>query len=147
MSDLSKQIVQVKALVATYQAYYDQYCRNSYNETEVRVDFVNPLFKALGWDVLNERGLPQHLREVKHEASVIVDELGENKKKRPDYFFRAGTELCFFLETKKPAIDIKTAVEPAFQLRRYGWSGNLYISILTNFTDLLIYDCSIRGSV
>lgn len=33
---------------------------------------------------------------------------------------------------------------PAFQLRRYGWSGNLKISVLTNFTDLYIYDCSIR---
>lgn len=29
-------------------------------------------------------------------------------------------------------------------MRRYGWNGNLKISILTNFTDLLIYDCSIR---
>ena len=33
---------------------------------------------------------------------------------------------------------------PAFQLRRYGWSGNLKVSVLTNFTDLYIYDCSVR---
>lgn len=144
MPDLTVQIQQVRTLVDTYQTHYEQYHRATYNETEVRVDFVNPLFGALGWDVLNERGLPQHLREVKHEANVVVEESGENRKKRPDYSFRAGTEPCFFLETKKPAVDIRTAVEPAFQLRRYGWSGNLTVSILTNFTDLLIYDCSVR---
>jgi len=144
MPDFIPQIEQVRTLVETYCSHYEQYNRPTYNETEVRVDFVNPLFKALGWDVLNERGLPQHLREVKHEANVIVEEEGHNRKKRPDYSFRAGTEQCFFLETKKPAVDIRTAVEPAFQLRRYGWSGNLAVSILTNFTDLIIYDCSVR---
>ena len=138
------QIEQVRALVEAYQSHYDQYNRNMYNETEVRVDFVNPLFQALGWDVLNERGLPQHLREVKHEATVLVDEDGRKKKKRPDYSFKAGTEQCFFLETKKPAVDILTIADPAFQLRRYGWSGNLSVSILTNFTNLVIYDCSVR---
>jgi len=144
MLDLTKQVQQVRTLVDIYQSHYEQYQRASYNETEVRVDFVNPFFQALGWDVLNERGLPQHLREVKHEATVVVEEDGENRKKRPDYSFRAGTEPCFFLETKKPAVDLKTAAESTFQLRRYGWSGNLTVSILTNFTDLLIYDCSVR---
>jgi hypothetical protein len=144
MLEHKMQIEQVRLLVETYRTHYDQYSKASYNETEVRVDFINPLFTALGWDVLNERGLPQHLREVKHEANVIVEDSGQNRKKRPDYSFKAGTEQCFFLEIKKPAINIRTASEPAFQLRRYGWSGNLPISILTNFTDMVIYDCSIR---
>lgn len=144
MPDLTTQIEQVRALVQTYQAHYIQYSNAAYNETEVRVDFVNPFFQALGWDVLNENGLPQHLREVRHEANVVVEEGGQQRRKRPDYAFRAGTEQRFFLETKKPAVDILTMHEAAFQLRRYGWSGNLLISILTNFTDLIIYDCSIR---
>ena len=144
MPDLTIQIAQVKTLVEAFQAHYHQYSNPAYNETEVRVDFVNPLFQALGWDVLNERGLPQHLREVKHEANVVVEEGGHRRKKRPDYSFRAGTEQCFFLETKKPAVDIRMTADPAFQLRRYGWSGNLSVSILTNFSDLIIYDCSIR---
>jgi len=94
--------------------------------------------------VLNENGLPQHLREVTHEANVTVEEDGESKNKKPDYAFRIGTELLFYLETKKPAVDITSDILPAFQLRRYGWSGNLKISVLTNFTDLYIYDCSVR---
>ena len=130
--------------VSVYASRIAEYKRQSYNETEVRIDFVNPFFKALGWDADNEAGLSQHLREVTHEASVLVEEEGESRKKKPDYSFRVGTETLFFLETKKPSVDITTDNAPAFQLRRYGWSGNLKISVLTNFNDLYIYDCSVR---
>ena len=41
--------------------------------------------------MLNENGLPQHLREVTHEANVTVEEDGESKNKKPDYAFRIGT--------------------------------------------------------
>lgn len=61
---------QVAELVQTYSNNYPQFQRATYNETQVRVDFVNRFFKLLGWDVDNERGLPQHLREVTHEATV-----------------------------------------------------------------------------
>jgi len=133
-------------LVKAYQEHILEYSKSEYNETEVRNDFVNPFFEILGWDVLNRQNLPQYLREVKHEASVIVDEDGENKKKKPDYAFNLGTETVFFLETKKPAVNIMQNKESAFQLRRYGWNGNLKASVLSNFTDLIIYDCSVRPS-
>ena len=136
--------VRVTELVQTYSDNYPQFQRATYNETQVRVDFVNRFFKLLGWDVDNERGLPQHLREVTHEATVIVEEDGVHRSKKPDYSFRVGTDVLYFLETKKPAVNITVDAAPAFQLRRYGWSGNLKISVLTNFTDLYIYDCSIR---
>lgn len=130
--------------IRQYAEKLTEYMRSTYNETELRVDFVNPLFKSLGWDVDNEAGLPQHLREVTHEATVLVEQGGRKRRKKPDYSFRIGTELLFYLETKKPFIDITRDGAPAFQLRRYGWSGNLKISVLTNYTDLYIYDCSVR---
>lgn len=134
----------VAELVQTYSDNYPQFQRATYNETQVRVDFVNRFFKLLGWDVDNERGLPQHLREVTHEATVVVEEDGVHRSKKPDYSFKVGTEVLYFLETKKPAVNLTVDAAPAFQLRRYGWSGNLKISVLTNFTDLYIYDCSVR---
>lgn len=134
----------LQVLVKTFRENYAQYQRATYNETQVRVDFVNPLFQLLGWDIMNEAGLPQHLREVIHEATVLVEENGTHRSKKPDYSFRVGTETLFFLETKKPFVNIAADRSPAFQLRRYGWSGNLKVSVLTNFTDLYIYDCTIR---
>lgn len=130
--------------IRRYKDSFQQFQHMTYNETQVRLDFVNPFFKLLGWDVTNENNLPQHLREVTHEATVVVNEDGVERTKKPDYSFRIGTETLFFLETKKPAVNISVDKAPAFQLRRYGWSGNLKISVLTNFTDLYIYDCSVR---
>lgn len=98
-------------LVEAYQEHFKQYNRPDYNETEVRNDFVNPFFEILGWDVQNKKNLPQHLREVKHEASVFVEENGKQVKKKPDYEFHVGSTPYFFLETKKPNVDIMTSKE------------------------------------
>ena len=55
---------QLGQLIAFYREHIGQYRAQSYNETEVRSDFVNPFFELLGWDVANRKRLPQHLREV-----------------------------------------------------------------------------------
>ena len=46
---------------------------SDYNETLLRRDFVDPFFKALGWDIDNTKRLPQYLREVVHEANIQVE--------------------------------------------------------------------------
>ena len=58
--------------VALYCKDIRQYKRSAYNEMQVRIDFVNPFFKSLGWDVDNYAGLPQILRDVTHDATVLV---------------------------------------------------------------------------
>ncbi|TVS16703.1 MAG: restriction endonuclease subunit M, partial [Planctomycetaceae bacterium] len=35
-------------------------------------------------------------------------------------------------------------IAPAFQLRRYGWSAKLALSILTDFEEFAVYDCRVR---
>ena len=94
------------------------------NETEVRRNFVDPLFRALGWDVEDNR-------QVGHEVRVMVSEDGIKKPKRPDYGFRIGNTTHFFVETKPIHINLKQNPLPAFQLRRYGWSGNTPVSVWT----------------
>ena len=114
---------------------------SNWNETETRIELINPLFECLGWDVRNNQNLADPFKEVKHEASLKI---GEHMK-APDYSFNYGKRL-FFLEAKKPSIDIKSDINPSYQLRRYGWTAKLPISILTNFEDLAIYDCRIKPS-
>lgn len=130
-------------LVAKYAAGRDEYVKPSsaYSETEVRSDYLNPFLEILGWDVTNKRGLPQHLREVIQEASVDVDEGGINARKKPDYAIRLAGMPKYFLEAKKPNVRVETSRSAAFQVRRYGWSAGLPISVLTNFDKLVIYDC------
>ena len=53
---MTARIAQVSELVQTYRDHYAQFQRAAYNETQLRVDFVNRFFKLLGWDVDNEQG-------------------------------------------------------------------------------------------
>ena len=115
-----------------------------YNETQLRSDFINQFFQALGWDVYNAKQVPQHLREMVQEDTVEVEEGGELFKKNPDYALRLGAARKFFVEVKRPSIPILTDKKAAFQLRRYGWNAGLAVSALTNFDKLVIYDCRPR---
>jgi len=112
-----------------------------YNETQLRNDYLNPFLRLLGWDVENNKGLPQHLREVAHEANVDVEEGDELKTKNPDYALRVGSGRKLFVEAKKPAVRVDSAKNPAFQVRRYGWNAGMTISVLSNFDKLAVYDC------
>ena len=123
----------VHQLVEKFDSGSAAYKRRDYNETQLRVEFVNPLFEALGWNVRDSS-------QVSHEARVLV----EGKPKHPDYGFRIGKTTHFYLETKKPALNLRDDPSPAYQLRRYGWSGNLPVSVLSDFEEFIIYDCRIQ---
>src|SRR5208337_4908112 len=110
------------------------------NETQLRQEFLNPFFKALGWDVTNEKGYSEAYKEVIHEDAIKIGAF----TKAPDYCFRIGGTRKFFVEAKKPSINIKDDFNPAFQLRRYAWSAKLPLSILTDFEEFVVYDTRIR---
>lgn len=46
----------VHRLVERFDRERGSYLSGSYNEAQVRVDFINPLFALLGWDVENRQG-------------------------------------------------------------------------------------------
>jgi len=119
---------------------YDSYRLPSYNEAQLRQEFVNPFFKSLGWDVDNEQGYAEAYKDVIHEDSIKIG----GSTKAPDYSFRIGGVRKFFVETKKPAVNIGHDVSPAYQLRRYAWSAKLPLSILTDFEEFAVYDCRVR---
>ena len=66
--------------------------------------------------------------------------------KKPDYTFRLFSERKFFLEAKKPHVKIDVEDSPARQVRRYGYTAGLNISVLSNFEYLYIYDTTIPVS-
>ena len=130
----------IAELVGRYAQNRSEYRDDSYNESETRADFLDRFFEILEWDVANKRNLSRRFREVGREKSLRI----EKREKRPDYEFKLGTERKFFVEAKKPAVDIVTSIEAAFQVRRYGWSAGLKISVLSNFEHLAIYDTTVE---
>ncbi len=131
----------IHELVAKFDQHRKEYQTHK-NETELRLEFLNPFFEALGWDVFNKKSHSERFKEVLHEASVEV----EGKAKAADYAFRVGDKTMFFVEAKKPSVNIGENPEPAFQLRRYGWSARLPVSILTDFEQLAVYECRTKPS-
>ncbi len=109
-------------------------------EAHVRQMLIDPFFEALGWDVRNEARVAPQYREVVVEDSLDV----EGEQKAPDYAFRVGTLVKFYAEAKKCGVNIKGDPVPAFQLRRYGWSARVALSLLTDFEELSVYDCTIE---
>lgn len=93
-----------------------------------------PLQGLATTDCHNSCGVPRHARDKpRNEAHKALD-----------YSFRVGGTRKFFLEAKKPSVDVKDDSHPAYQLRRYAWSAKLSLSILTDFEELAVYDCRIR---
>jgi hypothetical protein len=130
----------VAALVERYARNRDRYRSSTYNEETCRAEFITPLFEALGWDVTNKAGDAEQYKDVIHEEGIKVGDF----TKAPDYTFRVGGVRKFFVEAKKPFVDLKTDPAPAYQLRRYAWSAKLPLSILTDFEEIAVYDTRIR---
>ena len=104
---------EIQELVAKFERGRALYGNPNYNEAQLRQEFVNPFFRALGWDVSDSK-------QVLHEARLRSG----GSTKHPDYTFLAGQRRAFYVETKKPAINIANSIESAEQIRSYGWSGN-----------------------
>jgi len=130
----------IKKLTETFDYNLETYKKGSYNETQVRREFIDPFFEELGWDITNKQGYAETYKDVIHEDAIKIGGV----TKAPDYCFRIGGVRKFFLEAKKPAVNIREDIHPAYQLRRYGWSAKLPLSILTDFEEFSVYDCRVK---
>lgn len=136
----------IRERVRQFGEQLDTYKLGDYSEAQLRVDFLNPMLEALGWDVNNAQGFAEAYRDVVYEDAVKVG----GTKKAPDYGFYIGGRAAgagarkFFLEAKKPAINLRKDPGPAYQLRRYAWTAGLPLSILSDFEEFIVYDCRVK---
>jgi hypothetical protein len=127
--------------VETFRRNLESYLSSDYKEAQLRREFLDPLFEALGWDMRNRAGYAEAYKDVVHEDTLRIGDLGT---KAPDYSFRIGGTRKFFVEVKKPSVSIKDDPEPAQQLRRYSWSAKLPLGVLTDFQEFAIYDTRLK---
>lgn len=134
---------EIGPLIRRFGRNLDDYKSVRYNETQLRREFLDPFFKALGWDIDNEHGWAEAYKDVIHEDSIKVPGVVGGAK-APDYCFRIGGARKFFVEAKKPSVDLRGDPAPAYQVRRYAYSAKLPLSILTDFEEFAIYDCRVK---
>lgn len=85
--------MEIRDLITRFEAEKSRFTSAAYNETQLRTDFLDPLFSILGWDINNTQGKPTNEREVLVEEGLRAD-VNENTKK-PDYTFRLFSERKF----------------------------------------------------
>lgn len=144
MTQTSSKQEQLNRLVSSFHTQIQHYKQSTYKESQLRNDYLNPLLKIFGWDVDNKSGKSQYLRDVLQEEELEIEEADRVTIKNPDYTLQVFGERKLFIEAKKVAIDIETHPISAFQVRRYGWNGQLNLSVLTNFEKLIFYDCRVK---
>ncbi|MDZ4171984.1 MAG: Eco57I restriction-modification methylase domain-containing protein [Methanobacteriaceae archaeon] len=127
-------------LVENFERNFEAYKKSSYKEEQIKQEFINPFFQALGWDVNNKQGAAPQYRDVIFEDSIKV----AGGTKAPDYCFTLAGRRMFFVEAKKPSVNIEKDIMPSYQLRRYAWSAKLPLSILTDFEEFAVYESKTR---
>lgn len=124
---------ELNRLVAAFTRQFDELTSPGYAEAQLRDDFLNPFFRALGWDLENKAGHIQSEREVEIESRTDI----AGKAKRADYLFRTDGNARFICEAKKP----REVLGPkyAFQAKRYAWNKTLPLAVLSDFEEIKIY--------
>lgn len=128
----------------------DQFARNShhylsanYQEAEVRRDFIDKFFAALGWDVYHDTQQDPYRQEVKVEKS------NRRAAGRADYAFSLAPlyrRVRFVVEAKRPQQTIITP-DNCFQAIRYSWPLQIPVAILTDFKSLHVIDARFRPNI
>ena len=132
-------------LVKDFKENEHRYLSPQYQEAEVRRDFIDKLFEALGWDVYHRTQKNPYEQEVKVEKGVSIGKA----QKRADYAFYINPEYRqpkFFAEAKKPSRSLKNA-DDYFQTIRYGWNSNTPIAVLTDFEEFHVLDCRYKPNL
>lgn len=135
----------VQELARNFAAHQVRYLAASYQEAEARVDLIDTLLMALGWDVRHEQQRNPYQQEVRIERHVLV----RGAKRRADYALFIQPEFQrerLFIEAKRPAHALKNA-DYYFQAIRYAFSRGHALTVLTNFRELHVLDCRAKPDI
>ncbi|MCK9281659.1 MAG: Eco57I restriction-modification methylase domain-containing protein [Melioribacteraceae bacterium] len=145
MTKYESAFAEVSILVQDFKENESKYLSPAYSEVEVRKDFIDKFFHALGWDVYHNEQKNPYEQELKIEKSVSI----ERAQKRADYAFYIAPnfrDVKFYLEAKKPSRNLLNA-DNYFQSCRYGWNSQTEITFLFDFEELHIIDCRLKPDI
>ena len=142
---MEKSFQLVQQLADNFKAQERAYLSSSYQESQVRQDFIDKFFTALGWDVTHERQRNPYEQEVRIENKVAM----ESSQRRADYAFMIAPnyeQVKFFVEAKKPSRSLANP-DDYFQTIRYAWNAKTPLAVLTDFEEFHILDCRYKPNI
>ncbi len=134
----------IRSLVQGFASHIRELKSPEYKESQVRLHYIDPFWKLLGWDVSNdEQRAPQEV-EVLIEPSMDSAEDDGLRSREPDYLFRVSGFSRFIVEAKKPAVDLDADKKAIYQAKRYAWNATIPFAILTDFEQFRLYDATLK---
>ena len=128
MTDKEQAKEEIRKLIEKYERLSESGKVKSYNEEMTKKGFIEPLFKALGWNI--EDG-----EEVIPEEKV--------SKGRVDYAFRIDGIPKLFLEAKAFRVDLEKR-EFAEQAINYAWHKGATWAVLTDFESIKVFNAELK---
>ena len=109
----------IKSLVEEFLKYSKEEI-NSKSENQIKSEFIDPLFEALGWDMR---------KEAEREEKIL--------RGRADYILRNQNQEVLVIEAKKTNVQLKE--EEGKQAVSYAYHRKIKFSVLTNFKQIRVY--------
>lgn len=135
---------ELKALILRFQKAKERGLLQNASEATMRA-WIDEFLSLFGWDVQNtQQVLTEHTLNRTERARL--NEIGSTNI-RPDYTLVNGRVKLAFVDAKSLDVNIENDKSVAFQIRSYGWSIGAPFSVVTNFEQLAIYDCSVMPDV
>jgi hypothetical protein len=119
-------------LTARFAAQEHEMRRKAYDEATLRLEYLDPMFGALGWNVWNDPPQPLHLRDVVVENRVE----GRGHSGKADYVFRTAGLERWVCEAKRP---FETIERHYFQVQNYTYNMRLWLGALCSFDHLVLF--------
>ena len=122
----------ISELVKKYQRIAEAGKIKSFNEAQTRMEFIEPLFGFLGWD----------MRNANNDNEVTTEETISGG--RVDLAFRINGIPKFFLEAKslKSDLDIESYARQAIN---YSWNKGVNWAVLTDFEGVKIFNANAKS--
>ncbi len=127
----------IKHLVQRFEDNLASYRAGHYNETQLRREFLDPFFEALGWDVFNKQGYAEAYKDVIHEDAIKV----AGGTRAPDYAFRIGARANSLWKPRNRLSISKTISARPSSCGVMPGRPSCRFRILTDFEEFAVYDC------
>jgi hypothetical protein len=106
--------------------------RRGFDEARLRLEFLDPLFSALEWNLSNKPYQPLHLRDVVVENKTAL----KDRHGRVDYLFRTEGLERWLCEAKKPFDNVDRHF---FQVQNYTYNMRLWTGVLSDFEHFILF--------
>lgn len=123
---------EVERLVRSFERDRRSIQQDGMNEADLRIQYLDPFFAALGWDVGNRALAPFASREVLVEPPHRM----RGASRRPDYLFRVGGIDKFICEAKRPFDNVERHF---FQAQNYVYNLRLWFGVLSDFERFIVF--------